>query len=62
MSVTREDKIRELKVEMALRKRVYPNLVKRKKLTQEQALRRMQVLQSIINDYERGPDLFMPDI
>lgn len=62
MTPTRDMKLKELRLEMSWRKRVYPTLVKRGSMTQQEALRRMQVLQSIINDYERGPDLFMPDI
>lgn len=62
MTPTREMKLKELKLEMSWRKRVYPTLVKKGSMSQPEALRRMQVLQSIINDYERGADLFMPDI
>lgn len=50
--VTTEDKIREIKRELAQRSRVYPLLVEAGKMTRETADRQTEILRSILMDYE----------
>lgn len=45
------EKIKELERELLMRRRVYPGLIQNGKLTKEKAERQLQVLQSIIDDY-----------
>lgn len=52
MTVTTEDKIRELKRELAMRARVYPHFVTSGALKQKTADRQIEVLQAILDDYE----------
>lgn len=50
--VGRADKIAELKREIRLRQLVYPQMVARGKLTQDQADRQVLILQAILEDYQ----------
>ena len=49
------EKLAELERELKLRGNVYPGLVDRNKLTQERADRQIEVLRSIIDDYNVRP-------
>ncbi|GIV57752.1 MAG: hypothetical protein KatS3mg042_0665 [Rhodothermaceae bacterium] len=51
--ITLQDKIEELRRELHQRDRVYPRLIARGTLSAEQAARQIEVLQSILADYER---------
>ena len=58
MNATREQKIKELETELRFRRRVYPGLVRRGKMSIEEASRRTRVMQEILDDYQREGDLF----
>ncbi|MEM6668585.1 MAG: hypothetical protein AAF661_05145 [Pseudomonadota bacterium] len=49
-----QEKIAELKREIGFRERVYPRLVGKGKMSQGDADRRIEVMRSILEDYERG--------
>lgn len=52
MSITTRDKIQAIKRELGFRKKVYPNLVLAKKMTQTQADRQVAIFEEILKDYE----------
>ena len=63
MSYTTATKIRALKRELAMRRRVYPRRVKAGKMSQAEANRQIAVFEEILQDYEqekteREPELF----
>lgn len=63
MSFTTETKIRALKRELAMRRRVYPGRVEAGKMSQAEADRQIAVFEEILHDYqqekaEREPELF----
>ena len=45
------EKLKELERELAMRRRVYPGLIERGKLTEDKADRQIKVLESVIADY-----------
>ena len=49
--ISREEKLREIAREIALRKNLYPNWIRFGKLSQQQADRRLQILLAIAKDY-----------
>lgn len=53
MTITTADKLKELRRELAQRKRVYPRLIEKGSLTREAADRQCAILLAIIEDYER---------
>ena len=63
MSYTIGTKIRCIKRELAMRRRVYPRRVKSGRMTQALADRQIAIMESILQDYEqeqseREPELF----
>lgn len=61
MSWSAQDKLAELEREIAMRKRVYPREVQADRMTQDQADRRLSIMEAIAQDYRRPPavgDLF----
>ena len=51
--ITDGDKLKEVKRELVMRRRVYPRFVWDKKMTQEEADKRIAILEAIEADYER---------
>jgi hypothetical protein len=51
----RELKARALKRELAIRERVYPLRVAKKKMSQEEANFELDVMHAILRDYEESP-------
>jgi hypothetical protein len=51
MEFTREEKLKEVAREIALRRRVYPNRVLTRRLTQQQADRQIAIMLEIAKDY-----------
>lgn len=51
MNFSDADKFAEAKRELAMRRRVYPNLVGRGKLSQADADRRIALMEAIMEDY-----------
>lgn len=49
------EKLAELERELQMRRRVYPGLINRGKLTKEKAERQLKILSSIIEDYTVRP-------
>jgi len=49
--ITHKDKINELKRELALRRALFPRWVKDGRLDQEEANRRIEILEEIFADY-----------
>lgn len=52
MSINTRDKIQAVKRELGFRKKVYPNLVIAKRMTQTQADRQILIFEEILKDYE----------
>lgn len=52
---TRDDKIGCLRREIAMREKVYPGWVARRKMTQDKADRELEIMQAILKDYEDKP-------
>lgn len=50
---TRAEQLEELKRELEARKRVYPMWFKKKKITKEQSIHRLNCLQAVIDDFEQ---------
>jgi phosphoenolpyruvate carboxylase len=48
---TREDKLKALERELAMRRRVYPRFIKQGSMTVEQARREIAVMEAIAADY-----------
>lgn len=51
-NITTRDKIQAVKRELGFRKKVYPNLVLAKKMTQTQVDRQVAIFEEILKDYE----------
>lgn len=51
--ITIQQKLNELRREMALRRNVYPGMIRSGRMTQTHADRHMAVLAAIIADYEK---------
>lgn len=59
MSITRDQKRRCLERELRMRKRVYPSLIGRGKMTQQEADREISIMTAILADYpEAQADMF----
>jgi hypothetical protein len=54
LKFTFQEKLSEVKREIAMRKNVYPQFIARGRLTQEQADRHIAVMSAIADDYERA--------
>lgn len=52
MTISVDDKIREMKRELRLRRGVYRNLVADGTITPQEASQRIKVIEAIIEDYE----------
>ena len=52
MTFNTADKIKAIKREIGYRKKVYPNLIINKKMTQEYADKQVAVFEEILKDYE----------
>jgi hypothetical protein len=52
LEITKEDKIRCLKREVALRQRNYPRWISTRKMDANKASREIQVMIAILHDYE----------
>lgn len=50
--VRHDDKVAELRRELAMREEVYPRLIDAGKLDQDEAARRTLILQAILEDYD----------
>lgn len=50
--IRREDKLIEMQRELAMRNQVFPKLVTRRRLSQDESNRRILIVQAIIEDYE----------
>jgi hypothetical protein len=53
MTITTADKLKELKRELAQRRRVYPRLIEKGSLTPQAAARQTEIMQAIAEDYEQ---------
>jgi hypothetical protein len=52
IAITAADKLKELKRELAQRRRVYPRLIEKGSLTREAAARQTEIMEAIVADYE----------
>jgi hypothetical protein len=50
--ITKEDKIKCLRRELALRTHVYPRWIEKGQMTKEKAAREIELIRAIISDYE----------
>lgn len=50
--ITTEEKVKELEREIAMRSRVYAKRIYEKKMTEEEAIYRVGIIRSIVNDYK----------
>lgn len=53
MAITTADKYREARRELAFRRNVFRNQVANGKMTEAQAVRRIEIMTAIMRDYER---------
>lgn len=53
MTITTADKLKEIKRELAQRRRVYPRLIEKGSITPEAAARQTEIMQAIADDYEQ---------
>jgi hypothetical protein len=52
IAITAADKLKEIKRELAQRRRVYPRLIEKGSLTREAAARQTEIMDAIAADYE----------
>jgi hypothetical protein len=53
LSYTLEQKISEIRRELAMRRGVYPRFVRDDKMTPHEAAERIRIMESILDDYEK---------
>jgi hypothetical protein len=62
MTITIDDKLQCVVRELGKRKRVYPHMVAKRKMSQSEADHELRVMESIVEDYRRSAQVREPEL